>query len=492
MLPLLATIFLVASQSTPQLFVDTNVLAAPGIGSVSSAAQHRTTSIDILLLDANTTQLELNLFPGTTLQATFISREQYADGYIWRGTIQGHLDSSADFSVVNGIVMGTVRFDEELFQIEYAGNNVHRIKHEDQSLAPGCGNDASHAVKSAVQQSGNNSRSGNPDIDLLLVYSTAAKNAVGGASAMSSKINLAISETNSAYTSSGVTQQVHLVHSEEMVGYVEPSNFGTILSDLSGTNDGKMDSVHGLRDQYAADCVAMICQNGAYCGIAYLMTNVSTNFANSAFSVTNYSCATGYYSFGHELGHNMGSNHDPQNASSGAYSYSYGFRTSNNSYRTIMAYSPGTRIRRFSGPNVSYNGYTMGNASQDNHRSLNNTAPTVADFRISTPPPPSGPTLTVPTLTAGSGVILTVEDCAPNGQVQLLYSLAGGGPTVTTYGTVLLSAPIKALVSLTADNNGYRSWFKTVPAGAAGVQLWLQAYDYGSSTFSNGVNTIIL
>jgi hypothetical protein len=491
MISLLATVFLVSTQLTQQLFVDTTAQALPGVGSISTSVQHRVADIDVALLDGSSPLIELNLFNGTTLTAQFVSIDQYNDGHVWRGELVGYTDSSADFSVCNGVVMGTVRYDDVLFQIEYAGNSVHRIKLEDQALVAGCGNDASHAVKSAVQQSNNNSRAGNPAIDVLVAYTTAAKNSTGGTSGMTSKINLAISETNSAYGDSGVTQRLVLVHKVEMTGYSEPSSFSQLLYDITGTNDGKMDNVHSLRDQYNADCVALICQNGQYCGIAYLMTNVSTGFASSAFSVTNYSCATGYYSFGHELGHNMGSSHDPQNASSGAYSYSFGYRTSNNSYRTVMAYSPGTRIRRFSGPNVSYNGYTMGNSSQDNHRSLNNTASTVADFRFGTPPPPAGPLLAIPNLTAGSGAILAVEDCTVNGQVHLLYSVAGNGPTTTSYGVVDLSAPIKVITSMTANGAGDATYWVNIPAGASGAQVWFQAYDHGASLFSNGIYKVV-
>jgi hypothetical protein len=325
----------------------------------------------------------------------------------------------------------------------------------------------------------------------MVVYSTAAKNTVGGSNAMTSKINLAITETNSGYTSSGVNQEVNLVHKEEMVGYTEPSSFSQILYDLTDVNDGDMDNVHALRDQYDADCVSMLCKNSQYGGIAWLMTNVSTGFASNAFSVVNYSYATGYYSFAHELGHNMGSNHDPQNASSGAYSYSFGYRTSNSAYRTIMAYSPGSRIRRWSGPNVSYNGYTMGNSSQDNVRSLNNTASTVADFRIGTPPPPVGPTLSVPNLTAGYSAIISADDCTPNGSVQFLYSLAGGGPTTTLYGVADLSTPIRSIAARTANGSGFASYAIHVPPGASGVQVWFQAYDWGLSLFSNGIYKVV-
>lgn len=46
--------------------------------------------------------------------------------------------------------------------------------------------------------------------------------------------------------------------------------------------------------------VALIIDDPKYCGIAYTSTNI-----DNMFSVTKWSCATGYYSFGHELGHNM-------------------------------------------------------------------------------------------------------------------------------------------------------------------------------------------
>jgi hypothetical protein len=274
-----------------------------------------------------------------------------------------------------------------------------------------------------------------------------------------------------------------------MIGYNEPSSFSQILTDLRATNDGDMDNVHQLRDQYGADVVAMICQNGQYCGIAYLMTNVSSSFASSAFSVTNYSCATGYYSFGHEIGHNMGSNHDPQNASSGAYSYSFGFRTSNNQYRTIMAYSPGLRIKRFSSPNVTYNGFVMGDNNQDNARSMNNASDTIANWRTTVP---DSPTLTVLALISGFNTSASIEECTPNGAVVLALSTAGDGPTTTIYGVADLSLPIIQLPSVTVDANGDGAIPLSIPGGTGGITVWFQALDLGSGEFSNGQQQTIL
>ena len=74
-----------------------------------------------------------------------------------------------------------------------------------------------------------------------------------------------------------------------------------------------LDEVPTLRDTHRADVVSLIGSGydvgrGA-CGIAYLMSGNSPLFAPYAYSVVDVTCMTGYYSFGHEIGHNMGLNH---------------------------------------------------------------------------------------------------------------------------------------------------------------------------------------
>ncbi|MEE2886614.1 MAG: LamG-like jellyroll fold domain-containing protein, partial [Planctomycetota bacterium] len=104
-------------------------------------------------------------------------------------------------------------------------------------------------------------------------------------------------------------------------------------------------------------------------------------FASNAFSVAHRNCIS-YNSCTHEMGHNMGCKHDRANAGSSAlYSYSYGYRTSGSPvYRSLMAYAPGTRVSRWSGPSVVYSGQTMGTATEDNARSLNNVKSIVGDW----------------------------------------------------------------------------------------------------------------
>ena len=113
--------------------------------------------------------------------------------------------------------------------------------------------------------------------------------------------------------------------------------------------------VRALRN--TADAAALIQYDLSGCGIAYLDTWDSGN----TISVTKKSCATGYFSFGHELGHNFGATHDPDTSDNYYYSYGHGHLIEQGSastgYRTILAYNAAghyTRVNYYSNPSVTY------------------------------------------------------------------------------------------------------------------------------------------
>ena len=207
---------------------------------------------------------------------------------------------------------------------------------------------------------------------------------------MRSRINLAIVETNTAYDLSGVNTQLHLVHATHVGAYTEVSGnaFSQALNHITSTSDGVIDHVHTLRTQYGADLVAMIIDDPQYCGMAWLGPR-----KDLMFSVTAWNCATGYYSFAHELGHNFGCNHDKgtSNACSNS-AYNYGWRDPNANFRSILAYNcvsgqcdsnaggGCTRVQRFSNPNFLYNGSPIGSAQHDNARRINDVRVTVAGY----------------------------------------------------------------------------------------------------------------
>jgi peptidyl-Asp metalloendopeptidase len=106
----------------------------------------------------------------------------------------------------------------------------------------------------------------------------------------------------------GVT--VRLVHSQE-VDYTEGDDLGVDLDRLSGRQPGYFDFVPALRDQYKADIVHMIVEGkGDACGIGWMDEPGYSDSPDYAFSVSDRRCAAGNYSFAHEIGHNLGMNHD--------------------------------------------------------------------------------------------------------------------------------------------------------------------------------------
>ncbi len=241
-------------------------------------------------------------------------------------------------------------------------------------------------------------------IDVMVVYTDDARLGAGGKTNMENLINLAVAETNQGYLRSNINHRFNLVHTTE-ISFNE-FNGGTSLDWITTINnltnsDGIIDDVLTLRNTYAADLVVMIVEDyHDTCGIGWLMTS-STMTASHGFSVVSRRCATGYYSFAHETGHNMGAHHNREDTTSiGYFSYSYGYWAPNASFRTIMAYDcrpvSCPRVNNWSNPQILYNGIPTGvdsNAfnSADNRMTLNYTAPIVANFRQSVVAP-SAPT----------------------------------------------------------------------------------------------------
>eukprot|EP00522_Entomoneis_paludosa_P006168 CAMPEP_0172442964 /NCGR_PEP_ID=MMETSP1065-20121228/3288_1 /TAXON_ID=265537 /ORGANISM="Amphiprora paludosa, Strain CCMP125" /LENGTH=981 /DNA_ID=CAMNT_0013193013 /DNA_START=1269 /DNA_END=4211 /DNA_ORIENTATION=+ len=160
-------------------------------------------------------------------------------------------------------------------------------------------------------------------------------------------IHLAIAETNTAYHNSGIHVQLQLVHAYRDVGYVETGHMATALSQVTNRNDGHFDSVHAQRDLYGADMVALLVHDTSYCGMAWLGDTSMPLQHDRMFSVTSWSCATGYYSLGHELAHNMGCQHDrgtegtcvvDSNNNDDVASFNYGWRDPQARFRSILSY----------------------------------------------------------------------------------------------------------------------------------------------------------
>jgi hypothetical protein len=225
-------------------------------------------------------------------------------------------------------------------------------------------------------------------IDLLVVYTAEARAAEGGVSAIESLIDLAESETNAAYSNSGVGHVVRVVAKQEISFSESSFSFSGFLN---SAQDGSISGLHDLRNNNGADLVVVLVKgDNSLCGLAFLMNPVSSSFAPFGYSVTQTSCATGNFTFGHEIGHNMSARHDRANDNTDGqpFNFNHGYVDNTNNFKTIMGTGSNTRIQFFSNPNVLFGGAVTGVAegdalAADNRLTFLNTASTVANFRES-------------------------------------------------------------------------------------------------------------
>jgi hypothetical protein len=349
--------------------------------------------IDINLLKSQNNNSFLLILPKETI--TIIKRRQeLVDGrFVWHGEIKGDSGSRVLLSSVDNVVIGQIFSIKKrrLFSIEYRGKNIHQVSEIDQLKLK-----SKEIVKRDFpvvhhgDTSVNNCSDSPFDIKLLVVYTEAAKIAAGGPAAIIADIGLYCDITNASYARSDISQRVRLVHTTQ-VSFTEIEDGELVLAKLINPTDGEMDDVHTLRNTFEADIVALIVDVNTYNGIAPIMETVSHAFESSAFCVVKRDQARLYFVFPHELGHIMGGQHQcPDPSPILPFNYSHGFIGTG--WSTIMAEPLHTawRFDAWSNPDLMYNSESMGTNSSatdceaDDHKTLNNTAMTVANFRCNT------------------------------------------------------------------------------------------------------------
>ena len=254
-------------------------------------------------------------------------------------------------------------------------------------------------------------------IDLLLGYTPGFAAMLGGASQAQTRLNHMVTVGNETFVNSGVEVSLRLVGTMQ-VDYPDTGSNETALEQLTGSNGqsdvavpASLQPLRNARETYGADLVSLVRRfrdaDHEGCGIAWLIGGGQTpiqsgheRFGYSAISDSNGMQApdNNHYcrdeTLVHELGHNLGSQHDVESAREGdgvldaddygRYPYSFGLKTSaaNGNFYTVMAYGDDGQIayRVFSNPDITYcGGRACGIPNQaDNARSLRGTAPLIA------------------------------------------------------------------------------------------------------------------
>ncbi len=400
-------------------------------------------------------------------------------------------------AVSEGHVRGTVLQPEGNFQ--FNGNLDEQTVYfspSERRLCGGCRikpfTSIDPRIRSAAQTQHTWRNSDAGQIDLMVIYPTAVKNAIGSLPDTINEINNAIAGANLCFRNSEVQIHLRLVHIHE-TDYEPTSNLDLDLERLTKKGDGYLDDIHNLRDQYGADIVTLLSTDSDMGGLANTLSYPSASFEDSAFNVCVWDqIGAPVFTLAHEIGHNMGCLHNREDASDSSQSsdydygsFAYGKRwfLNGNGYRTVMAYNDSAKsyknsIPFFSNPSVYYQDVPTGNVGQeDNALALKISAPYVSNFRQS----------------KVQGILPSVFSASINeGNYTTLWVRLSTKPDIQTLVNISLSNENDFLLgsssSLTFNEN---NWNLRQPVQVIGLQDEDDLDESGILTFSaNGLASV--
>ena len=394
----------------------------------------------------------------------------------------------------NGIT-GNVRVDGHLYRIRPLADGSHAVIEVDENKMPpdhpaGYRDSdlpqidmraASRAAAAAIGPSAIDPGA-TATIRVQVVATNQAIAAYGGD--MQALVELAVAESNQGYANSNVGINLELANYRTVEYTSAGDGHFTDEERFADPGDGYMDDIHASRDANAADVSMLIINDAGNCGLAHSIGST----AATAFATVHYDCATGYYSFAHEIGHLLSARHDPAaDPNTTPYAYGHGYRyepATGNKWRTIMAYNCSAgcpRLNYWSNPDVTYNGVAMGTADKNhNQRVLVQTKAAVAAFRGA----PGGNTAPVANFSSSiSGLTVSFTDSSTDSDGSIAsrsWNFGDGTTSAATNPSKSYSAAGTYTVTLTVTDNAGATHTKTasVTVNGSGVQTYTNGTDY--------------
>ena len=279
-------------------------------------------------------ELTINLFPDFVVTSKRgVATNEGQGRYTWRGTVEGaNFYGRAVLAVVGNQIAGTVQKDGKVFLIRPVSDNVQVVSEVNQSgfqpEAEPIDPDASNARFRLTT----NAKASRPQlvqtnsthtIKVMLVFPQGLGLACGAfpfGGWLKPLVEL-IYESNlndvwNAFMTDTIIADVTIYCSTYVAAGVMEDDIDWLKTDATVATE---------RDARNADLVSMIVSSGAYCGLGQVNEPVTATDDDDVFSVVKSSCGLSNYSLAHELGHNMGLDHDRYVEADGATSTQCGF-----------------------------------------------------------------------------------------------------------------------------------------------------------------------
>ena len=322
------------------------------------------------------------------LKAKHVESHQNGDFY-WHGTVVKEdgdtneecscYDGSVNLISLNGKITGSIKIDEDIYELHDLGQNKLVLLKKDYENHPlHCANDNSEGFQHGEEPVVEERNGGNCPVRVLALFTQNAEDALPN---IQNTINLTINQTNQALRNSGVGQSdldLVLVGVEE-IDFDESNNAGNDRNSL--IDDA---NVQDLRDDANADIVVVFAESdyGDVLGIAGTLTLQEER----ALCLIRATEAVNEYNTSHEIAHLFACRHEEDADPTGEFEHAFCFKTGCWPFRkhrnTIMwSTVTGKTIQHFSNPHVKFKGKATGEDDAHNARQLRANACTVANFR---------------------------------------------------------------------------------------------------------------
>ncbi len=371
--------------------------SAPAVPNPRIAAERRV-RVDLGALAGNP---RVQLLDGTVYETRRTGTERRGpDDFTWRGQLlsAGREVGEMTLTSVAGRTAATITLPSGLYQIEPGPGGEERLVEMDETALHYCNGGVSpHIDGGGLPRSiAGKAAAAASTVDVLVLYTHPVLLRMGSLDAVRVAAQTSIDMANSTYQNSQINLQVRLAALEELPSFTAEDD-GDPGKELDALRVDP--NVAALRAKFNADLVSLFVEKmDDACGIAYVMQKESVGLGFSAFAYSVVLSSCDFLTLAHEMGHNMGCAHDPDNAyltpDQTSFPYSFGHGVDFEFY-TVMAYPSVCPkgcppIANFSNPGVLHNGIPTGIPNQrDNHRTIENTRALVADF--SSAAAPAGP-----------------------------------------------------------------------------------------------------